>query len=243
MKIEKHHTIGFFDVDHAYRLRVQSVARFFQEMATLHSTTIGAGHKVLKKKNQTWFLHRLEIEFSRYPLLDETIQITTWSRGFKGYKGFREYRIHSAQGEIARGSGVWLFFDMKKKRISKVPAQISSRYEIEAEKGFDRDINDWNACGKIEPEHEQTISLRYSDFDMNGHVNNTKYLGFLETLYHQTINTDGPPIKNIKIRFCREIDRTRQSIQLGWHRMNGVYQCNLFDASTLYADAEIIPMD
>ncbi|MDA3789119.1 MAG: thioesterase [Desulfobacula sp.] len=43
------------------------------------------------------------------------------------------------------------------------------------------------------------ISLRYSDFDVNGHVNNTIYLGFLETLYHKTINSNERPIKNIQI--------------------------------------------
>jgi hypothetical protein len=43
MKIEKYHKIGFFDVDHQLKLRIQSVARFFQEMATFHSTKIGAG--------------------------------------------------------------------------------------------------------------------------------------------------------------------------------------------------------
>ncbi|MCK5836330.1 MAG: hypothetical protein KAH09_03605, partial [Desulfobacula sp.] len=125
MKIEKSYTIGFFDIDSQFTLRIQSAARFFQEMATLHSTKIGAGPEVLFEKGVVWFLHRLEIEFFRYPVLGEEIQITTWSRGFKGYKGFREYHIHSSQGDIARGSSVWLFFNINRKRISKVPIQIS----------------------------------------------------------------------------------------------------------------------
>ncbi|WP_367172538.1 hypothetical protein [Desulfobacula sp.] len=78
---------------------------------------------------------------------------------------------------------------------------------------------------------------------MNGHVNNTIYLGFLETLYHKTINSKAKPIKNIKIRFNREIGKAKESIRSGWHKTNGVYQCNIFDDSILYADAQIIPMD
>jgi len=243
MKIEKSHTIGFFDIDSQFKLRMQSAARFFQEMATLHSTKIGAGPEILFEKGVIWFLHRLEIEFFRYPVLGEDITITTWSRGFKGFKGFREYHIHSSQGDIARGSSVWLFFDINRKRIAKVPVQISRLYEIETEKWFDKDINDWETCGRIHPEQQIDISLRFSDFDVNGHVNNTIYLGFLETLYHRTINTNGRPVKNIKIRFNREIGGTKENIRSGWQKMNGVYHCNIFDDSTLYADADIIPMD
>jgi len=243
MKIEKFHEIGFFDIDHQFKLRVQSVARFFQEMAVFHSTKIGAGPDVLFEKGVVWFLHRLEIEFFRYPILGEKIQITTWSRGFKGYKGFREYAIDSSQGQVARGSSVWLFFDLKRKRISKVPIQISRRYEIENEKGFDREIDDWETCGKILPEKQMDISLRYSDFDVNGHVNNTIYLGFLESLYHKTINSNGRPIKNIKIRFNREITREQECIRTGWQKVNGGYHCNIFDDSILYADAQITAME
>ena len=243
MKVEKQHEINFFDIDHRFRLRIQSAARFFQEMAVLHSNRIGAGPDVLFEKGVVWLLHRLEIEFFRYPVLDEEIKLTTWSRGFKGYKGFREYHIHSSSGDIARGSGVWLFFNTKRKRISKVPAQISGLYAVESEKWFEKEINDWKPCGKINPEKQMEISLRYSDFDVNGHVNNTIYLGFLETLYHKTINPNGKAIKNIKIRFCREIGRGKDNIRCGWRKSRGVYQCNIFDQATLYADAEIIPMD
>jgi len=243
MKIEKKHTIGFFDIDHQFRLRIQSAARFFQEMATLHSTQIGAGPKVLMEKGVGWFLNRLEIEFFRYPLLGEDIRITTWSRGFKRFKGFREYHIQSSKGDIARGSSIWIFYDFTRKRISKIPGEISRLYSVEKEKYFDREIDDWQTCGKIIPEQTMDISLRYSDFDVNAHVNNTLYLGFLETLYHQTIMPNEGLIRNIKIRFCREIGRENKSIQTGWCKKNDLYHCNIYNDSILYADAQIIPMD
>lgn len=243
MRKEKHHKIGFFDVDRHYKLSIQSVARFFQEIAVSHSTSVGVGPDVLSEKGVGWFLNRLEIEFFRYPVLGEDIKITTWSRGFKRYKAYRDYRIESSQGEIARGSSIWIFFDFKQNRISKIPVQICDLYEVDKEKYFDKEIDVWKTCGKIDPEKQMDISLRYSDFDVNGHVNNTIYLGFLETLYHKTMNTMETPIKNIKIRFNREIGNAKESIRCGWQKTNGVYQCNIFDDETLYADARIVPMD
>ena len=134
------------------------------------------------------------------------------------------------------------FGNQKRKRISKVPNQIASLYTVNNEKWFDKEIDDWKSCGKINVEQELDISLRYSDFDINGHVNNTRYIDFLETLYHKTINTGEQPIQNIKIKFCREIGRGKESIKSGWQKVNDVYQCNIFDDSTLYADAQITPM-
>jgi acyl-ACP thioesterase len=241
--MERHHKIGLFDVDHAFKLRLQSAARFFQESATAHSTQVGAGTKFLFDQGLVWLLHRLEIEVVRYPLLGEEIRVITWSRGFKGFKAFRDYCILSGEGEeIARGSSVWLFFDVNRKRVSKVQPQISSRYTVEKEACFDREVDAWQTCGEIEPEQQIQISLRYSDFDVNGHVNNTIYMGFLETLYHRTIRNNDQGIKNVKIRFCREIARGTEQIQSGWRKANGVYHCNIFEGSTLYADAEMVPM-
>ncbi|MCP4671280.1 MAG: hypothetical protein GY857_08230, partial [Desulfobacula sp.] len=58
MKIEKIHTINLFDVDHRFKLKIQSAAQLFQEMATFHSTQIGVGSDVLLEKGVIWILHR-----------------------------------------------------------------------------------------------------------------------------------------------------------------------------------------
>ncbi len=242
MKVEQPHKISLFDVDFQSISQAQAIARFFQEISTHHSSVVGVGPEVLFEKGVVWFLNRLEIEFLRYPSLDEDITVTTWSRGFKRYKGFREYLMTSSKGEIARGTSVWIFFDVKRNRISKIPSDILDRYGVETEQGFDHEIDAWHSCGKVEMDEQIDISLRYSDFDVNGHVNNTVYFSFLETLYYHIRSLNSKPIKNIKIRYNQEIDRGEKMIQAGWKNVEDVYQFNIFDESTLYADGEIIPM-
>lgn len=242
MKIQKTHRIGLFDVDYEFKLRIESIARFFQEIAVHHSTSIGVGPEVLFNKGVVWFLSRLEMEVLRYPLLGEDIQIITWSRGFKGAKGFREYRINSDKGEIVKGSSVWLFYDFIRKRVARVPADISDHYVINPERWFDAEIDEWPFYGRIEPDQAIDISLRHSDIDVNGHVNNTVYIGFFETLCHKVMEAQGGAVKNLKIRYCREIDKDKDQVVAGMKKVNGVYHCNIHDQSELYADAEIIFM-
>jgi len=242
MKVDHPYTIGLFDIDHQFRLQAQSAMRFFQEISTHHSTVAGAGPEVLFQRGVVWFLHRLEVEFYRYPLVYEKIQMTTWSRGFKRFKGFREYLMSSDQGVIARGTSVWIFYDVNKNRISKIPADIMAGYGIDAQRGLDTEIDDWKPCGKISPDAQVEITLRHSDFDINGHVNNTVYFGFLETLYYQTLTTAAAPIKNIKIRYHQEIDKGINAVYAGWKQQEDFYQFNIFDSTSLYADGEITPM-
>ncbi len=243
--IEKEHTIDFFDVDFRFNITVEATARLFQNMATTHSSSIGAGHEFLYENGVVWFLHRLEMEFLNYPVLGDEIKMSTWHRGFKRYKGFREYLMESSKGvPLVKGTSVWIFYDLEKKRISKIPDFISQQYEICDDKLFDSQIDEWNACGKINPEATIETDLRYSDFDINGHVNNTVYIGLLENLYHRTLNeSDEKPIKNIKIRYTREIDRSKRSIVSGWKQEKNQYKCNIFDNKNLYADGQIISMD
>ncbi len=242
MKIEQEHRIGLFDIDYQFKPQVQSIARLFQECSTFHSDSVGAGTEFLIERGLIWFLNRIEIEFFRYPKLFEDVKVITWSRGFKRFKGFREYLMTSPAGDIARGTSVWIFFDVKRNRISKIPQDILDCYHNESEKWFADEIDAWKPCGKISPENQMDFSLRYSDFDVNGHVNNTIYFSFLETLYHQSIKGLAPPVKNVKIRYNSEIDQSKKSVRAGWQKSDGSYLFNIFDDSNLYADGEITPM-
>ncbi len=242
MKIKKMHTIGFFDVDHRFNMTIQAMARLFQNMATRHSNMVGAGYYALNKRGVVWFLHRLQIDVLSFPKLSDEVRVLTWSRGFKGFKNFREYLILSENGDVlVKGSSVWLFYDSNRQRISKVPKDISNCYRFETQKNFDTELDSWKSCGKIEPKDRITMSLRYSDFDINRHVNNTIYVGFLENLYHSVLGQDENPIKAIKIKFVREINYGEQQVDVGWQKIDNRYQCILCDDSSVFAEGEVIP--
>lgn len=249
MKVSHTQPIGFFDIDYEKHLQLAAAARFCQDMATRHAAGLGIGANVLFSRGFTWLLHRLELDFCRYPVLGEEITITTWSRGFKHHQGYREYTISSDRGPVARGTSVWIFFDFVNKRIRKVPPDVSGHYTFEPEAVLETELREWRPCGRIEPEQETAISLRYGDFDQHFHVNNTVYLGFVETLFHTVPELSGKRIGNVKIRFCREIGRDTAGVVAAAARQDGRYLFNIRrqggqgEDGTVYADGEFSPMD
>ena len=241
MKIQRPYTIDFFDVDHRFCITYKAIARLFQGLATHHSHKVGSGYTVLTEKGFVWFLHRLKIEIVAWPKLFDEVILFTWSRGFKGFKGFREYTIETKTGEIlVKGSAVWLFYDLKRKRISKVPDQISGCYRFEQQKNFNTELDDWKPVNFSAPESEMDIPLRYSDFDINGHVNNTEYVGFLESYFHLNGTGGDDQISSLKIRFEKEIDRTKGQVCVGSKREKNQYHCRIYAASARFAQAHMI---
>lgn len=243
MKIEHSRTLDFFDVDHNSLLKVESAARFFQDIAIRHSSRVGAGPEVLFPRGMIWLLHRLEIEFFRYPLLGEKVKVSTWTRGIFHHKSLREYCIESLAGTVAKASSVWIFYDFKRKKIIKVPGEIKELYRFKHEDNFDDELSDWNPGARITPEREIKISLRYADFDINGHVNNTVYLGLIETLFHQTLANKH--IRHLKIRFGREIGTSVSGVRAGWQKEDGVYRFNIMGGdqdSSLHSDGQFTLM-
>lgn len=259
MKIEHTRDIGLFDIAPDKTLKLESMARFFQDMAIGHSSQVGAGPDELFSRGVVWFLHRLEIEVLRYPVFGETVNISTWSRGFRHHMGLREYRIESDQGLAVRASSVWVFFDFRKKRVVRVPSDIEALYQFEPQKNFETELSTWNPSTGIEPEQEIDISLRYGDFDINHHVNNTIYPGFIETLFHNTLSRGGEKIQHMKLRFGREIPQGKTSVRCGWQTIRPAVEptgksagkpvdakayrfvvIDPRDSSCLYADGEFL---
>jgi len=230
------HKVGLFDIDMNFKMRIDAFARLFQDLATGHSTHIGAGPDVLFSRGVIWFLRRLEMDIIRYPYLDEELTLITWSRGFGNHKGFREYTVTSKNREIARGSSSWVFYNIKKKRIERIPEDYLNIYQSVHRNQFDKDIEEWKTPGRFRPDQNTEIGLRYSDFDANGHVNNTKYLDFIDTMLFHTMKTERRCIRNLKIRFSREISKSNTSVQAGWTPKDNTADFLIYNTDHLFAD-------
>ena len=241
MKVFHEQPLDFFDVDHKGKLQLSAAARFFQSMATRHSHGLGLGHAALAQRGVTWLLHRLEVRFLRYPTQGENIRLSTWSRGFKRHLGLREYALESKGELLVRATSVWVFYHVLEKRLCRVLPEVAEKYEFEPETWFSDELYGWTPPGKIQPEVETRISLRHADFDLNGHVNNTQYPGFLETLYQGLPQAKSGGIRGFKIRFRKEIPLGATAVAVGCANLDSTPVFNIRapgSEGVLHADGE-----
>jgi len=164
-----------YEVDIHNRLTIQALAQFLQESASNHAALLGFGVEYLLGNNRTWVLSRLAIEIEDFIPLGETITIKTWPADTEKLFFIRDFEITNSKGSIiGSATSYWIFIDTEKGRpIHPSKKEIVFDYK-NIERGFNRPLEKLPSAGESLP--EKLFHVRYSDLDLNNHVNNIKYI-------------------------------------------------------------------
>ncbi len=181
MKVTTTETVHIRDVSTDGILRLDALFNFFQEMAVFHTHEVGIELKDLIGSGKTWVLNRVVAEISQLPRLEESIELSTWSRKLHRFKGVREFEIFIQGYPIIQASSMWVFVDIKKGRPTRVPADYEDRYGIVEQQATTADVEKLQFESITKPDFSLNIATRIADYDINGHVNNTALLQYIET--------------------------------------------------------------
>lgn len=150
-----------------------------EETAGDHCYSIDYGLYDLAKQNIGWVLLSGYMTMERYPSYKEKITIRTWMSEFSMIKGIRENLIYDEKMNIiGRSKGLWVFFDIEKRRPVQIYEAIKEGWKTCSEPCVIQ-----NVTQKIIPilsnENDHIFSINKFDIDAYKHVNNIKYLQWL----------------------------------------------------------------
>lgn len=188
------------DFDKNARLTPRAILELFQDVAGNHAEEIGIGFNDLLSRNLLWVIARtkfvVEKDIERY----STVKVKTWPLSPQRLIFRREYQIYNSKGEIAvRGSADWMVINSETRALAPSSSVFPEDSQYLTELSLDeklRKIRDIE--GEITQSHMQT---RFTDIDMNGHVNNTRYADFAIN----AINPDSKKIKSFQIDYHKEV--------------------------------------
>jgi medium-chain acyl-[acyl-carrier-protein] hydrolase len=195
-------TIRAYDVDFNNKIKISSVFNLLQDVASVHADLLGLGFQDLNKLDLGWVLSWVKLNIERYPSFGDSITIKTWPRcKFKLYS-MRDYSMQDTGGKILlNATSAWLPINTKSKRIidtKNLPRVINYQPDLIAVEEFP---------DKIITGATQEILLhkkfKYTDIDINQHVNNTRYIEMILDCYpadHYAVNQ----IKSFEISFSSE---------------------------------------
>jgi acyl-ACP thioesterase len=144
-------------------------------VASSHADSLNLGYNDLIVHDLGWVLSWAKVKIEEYPQFGETIKIRTWPKCRYKLFSMRDFLIYNSSGKILfRVSTAWLLINVKTKRITDIrnlPQVIYYQPEQSS-------LNDFPE--KITSEKEKEIifskTIRYTDLDINQHVNNTRYI-------------------------------------------------------------------
>lgn len=169
--------VGYGEVDQHNRMKLSSLLNFLQDIATMHSKTIGYGTTKCKELGIGWMLLSWQIKMYSYPKGDTNVEIKTWSRGIKGIHAGRAYEVVDEDGNlVAQVDSIWALVDVNTKRpMRPLPGMADSYGAIE------RNFFENEKVRIDTPENvDNVVSLKVQrrDIDTNRHCNNTKYIEY-----------------------------------------------------------------
>ncbi|MDR2631711.1 MAG: acyl-ACP thioesterase [Spirochaetaceae bacterium] len=171
--------LRFGNIDQSDRLTLASTFDFFQEVAINHAENLGVGRESLARTGQGWILSRITVLLERRPKWGETITVRSWPRGWDRLFAVRDYDIRDASDTpIVRGRSHWLILDIEKRRPLRPQGVMETLPLNEGLDALPGGAGALDARDGLDKAAER--QARYSDIDYNGHVNNARYVQWIQ---------------------------------------------------------------
>jgi acyl-ACP thioesterase len=105
---------------------------------------------------------------------------------------------------VFRATSLWLCMDPHTRRLASLPDELAAQYAPRQETVTREDLSAWKpSCPENDP-LSWTASIRLSDMDGNGHLNNAVYLDLAEDALYRAENSESK-IDSCRILFGREV--------------------------------------
>ena len=196
-------SVRFGNVDCSNRLTLGSIFSFFQEAAISHAIELGAGPAALARTGQAWILSRLSLFVERRPAYGETVTVSSWPRSREKIFALRDYDIRDTDDiAVVRGRGDWLIIDIEKRKPLRAQAIIESLPPNNGIDAFPAGPAILAAGENLTKKMERTAL--YSDIDNYGHVNNARYIQWIQDLTDPDILTNANEIR-LDINYISEV--------------------------------------
>lgn len=174
--------VRIYEVDSAKRITLHSICNYLQESAANHGYNFGVGVPHLLKRNQTWILSKMLLRISNYPLISEKITIKTWHVITNRLYTIRDFQIYNENNEcIVNATSSWFVWDNSTHRPMKCQHYIKKLHPLEDYRAIDATPQKITFDQKCLSEYD--VKTRFCDTDINGHINNVKYVEWIFESY------------------------------------------------------------
>lgn len=199
------------DCDMFGRLRPASMLKLMQEAGREHLDSWETLNSRIRDRGLLWVISRTTAEISRLPVSREQLTLVTWPG--KNRHAFlpRSFELRDDKGRVAvRAKSVYILMD-KESRHAVTPKSMG----IDFPQRLDgEELPDLAPRIPFPAELPGTLlrAPRYSELDVNGHLNNTHYLSWGEDLlgvdYHRH-----HALRTLRVEYRREV-RPEDAIEM-----------------------------
>ena len=198
-------------VDCFGRLKPSKLLFLAQDMAGRHCVELGLDHDTMAAKNLFWAVIRHKVQVTRLPRRNETVTVQTWPMPTTRVAYPRATVAYDAQGnELFRIISLWVLMDLQTRAMI-----LTGKSGVEVAGLLTG--SELTAPGSLAPRtlsNSETRSVRFTDLDRNGHMNNCRYPEWAADLLPSAFHQDRS-VQEFTVCYLSEA-RENQVLTLHW---------------------------
>ena len=194
--------IPFDMADMNGHIKLPDVILLSLQVSGMQSIELGVSDKaILEDYNLVWIITDYDIEVVRLPRFAEEITIETEALSYNRLFCYRRFTIYDEAGqEIIRMLATFVLMDRDSRKVRAVEPEIVAPYQSD----FDKKLIRGPKYESLEEPVSKDYHVRFYDLDMNGHVNNSKYLDWIFEVMGADFLTQYIP-KKINLKYVKEV--------------------------------------
>lgn len=231
-------TIDAYLSDFRGNATLSMIGGFMLQVATKHANERGFGYATMTEGQRAWVLSRMAIELSEYPKNDTVFEIQTWVASVNKLFTERHFAFFDETGKnIGYAKSIWACIDLSTRRPTNV---------LELERLSDYIVKDQECpiegLKKILPIKEevsiQSFDIKYSDIDINKHLNSMKYIEYFVDLF--TLDDfKQAEIKRFEINYISEARYGEKIDLLKKVEQNGIFVLEMKNNDSVVSSARV----
>ncbi|XP_075517657.1 palmitoyl-acyl carrier protein thioesterase, chloroplastic-like [Primulina tabacum] len=211
-------SIRSYEIGADRTVSVETLMNHLQETALNHVKTAGllndgfGSTPEMSKRNLIWVVAKMQVLVDCYPTWGDVIQVDTWVAA-SGKNGMRRdwlIRDRNTGDVLTRASSQWVMMNKETRRLAKMPDEVRDEiggYFVDSPPVVDQETRKLPKLDDTTADYIRTgLTPRWTDLDVNQHVNNVKYVGWiLESAPLPVVETH--ELAGITLEYRRECTR------------------------------------
>ena len=236
MKWTENYKVKFHDTNSNEMLSVSGILKYMQETGMLHMLACRPSYNDLLNENKALILSSIRINLYSPIYSYDDISVTTWATGSRGFTTYRSFSLSRKDELLAEANTIWALVSTTDKKLIKISEVDFSNFEPEPQIELD-------LPAKVRIPQELKLSLvgeytvRYSDTDVNHHINNTNYP---DMFFNYIPSPESKFIKSVAVSYINDA-KVGDNLKFYMAKSNGKYfMRSIHEDGRINAEVEFI---
>ena len=183
-------------------IKLPSLILLSLQVSGSQSAQLGVSDKeILEKYNLVWIITEYDIDVIRLPRFSEEMTIETEALSYNRLFCYRRFTIYDESGQaIIQMLASFALMDRDSRKVHSVDPEMVAPYQSE----FSKKIIRGPKYTDLDNPTSKDYHVRFYDLDMNGHVNNSKYLDWIFEVMGADFLMNHIPQK-INLKYVKEV--------------------------------------